>query len=216
MKNSAFEIVKEKDLSGKVYLVTGAYSGLGAITTEALLSAKATVIVAGRNSESQASFLETLKEKSDLQFDTGQVDINHTLDLGSLASVREFATYVKNTYGQIDCLINNAGVMFTPAGKTEDGFELQFGTNVICHFLLSKSLLDMTKRQVWLSSKGHTRLGSPRIDFDAITNVEESKYDTTFRYQQSKLGDILLAKFFNENHSHLTAVSVHPGVVKLI
>jgi len=214
MKQSAFEITKGKDLSGKVFIITGGYSGLGAITTEALLRANSTVIVAGRNSQSQTSFLEALKSKLDIVFNDNQVDISHTLDLGNLASVRDFATYIKKTYVQIDCLVNNAGVMFTPPGKTKDGFEVQFGTNVIGHFLLAKSLVDITKRQIWLSSKGHTRLGAPRIDLEAITKVDESTYDTTLRYQQSKLGDILLAKYFNTHYSHLTAVSVHPGVVK--
>ncbi len=214
MRKSAFDIVKGKDLSGKVYLVTGAYSGLGAITTEVLLKAKATVIVAGRNPDSQATFLKALKEKSNMRFEDRQVDISQTLDLGSLASVREFATNVKKNYKHIDCLINNAGVMFTPPGKTEDGFEVQFGTNVIGHFLLAKLLAEITKRQVWLSSKGHTRLGAPSIDFDAIKKVDEETYNTTLRYQQSKLGDILLSKYFNDYYPHLTAVSVHPGLVK--
>ncbi len=214
MKKSAFEITQGKDLSGKVYLVTGGYSGLGAITTEALLKANATVIVAGRNAQSQASFLEGLKSKSDLSFHDGQVDVSHTLDLADLASVREFARYIKKTYKQIDGLVNNAGVMFTPPGKTKDGFEVQFGTNVIGHFLLAKLLVDITKRQVWLSSKGHTRLGAPRIDLDAIENVDESDYNTTLRYQQSKLGNILLAKQFNKQYPGITSVSVHPGVVK--
>ena len=163
MKQSAFEITKGKDLSGKVFIITGGYSGLGAITTEALLRANSTVIVAGRNSQSQTSFLEALKSKLDIVFNDNQVDISHTLDLGNLASVRDFATYIKKTYVQIDCLVNNAGVMFTPPGKTKDGFEVQFGTNVIGHFLLAKSLVDITKRQIWLSSKGHTRLGAPRM-----------------------------------------------------
>lgn len=214
MKNSAFEIVKGKDLSGKVYLITGAYSGLGSVTTEALLRAKATVIVAGRNPESQAQFLKILKEKTTLQFDSSQVDIARTLNLGSLTSVQEFAKYVKGTYDQIDCLINNAGVMFTPPGTTDDGFEMQFGVNVMGHFLLSKLLVGITKRQVWLSSKGHIRLGAPPIDYDIIKKVDKENYNTRLRYQQSKLGNILLAKYFNKNYGHLTAVSVHPGVVK--
>ena len=214
MKKSAFEIINGKDLTGKVYLVTGGYSGLGAITSEALLSANATVIVTGRNRKSQNSFLEELKAKSKFNIDDNQVDISHTLDLADLSSVHEFGTYVKNTYKKIDGLINNAGVMFTPPGKTKDGFEVQFGTNVIGHFLLSKLLVDITKRQIWLSSKGHTRLGSPRIDLEAVKELDASNYNTTLRYQQSKLGNILLAKYFNDNYDNLTAVAVHPGVVK--
>jgi len=214
MKKTVFDIVKGKDLTGKVFLITGGYSGLGASSTKALLSVNATVIVAGRNKNAQIGFLKSLQDDSSLKFEDRQVDISHTLDLGSLGSVRDFAKYVKENYRHIDCLINNAGVMFTPPGKTKDGFETQFGTNVIGHFLLAKSLVDMTKRQVWLSSKGHTRLGSPRIDLDAVIKVDETDYNTVFRYQQSKLGDILLAKQFDKQYPHLSAYSVHPGVVK--
>lgn len=213
MKNTAFDIVKSLDLSGKVYLVTGAYVGLGAITAKALLQAGATVIVAGRNRKAQTDFVEELRQSGKLQSEE-QVDGSHTLDLGDLQSVSAFATYVRDNYSQIDCLINNAGVMLTPPGKTKDGFETQFGVNVIGHFLLAKLLVEKTKRQVWLSSKAHIRLGAPRIDFDAITRVDESNYNPRLRYQQSKLGDILLAKYFNDAYPHLQAVSVHPGAVK--
>ena len=214
MKKTAFDIVKGMDLSGKVFLITGGYSGLGAISTKALLSVNATVIIAGRSEKKQAEFVKSLKDYPSLTFEAHQVDASHTLDLGSLESVRDFARYIRGNYQQIDCLLNNAGVMFTPPGKTKDGFEVQFGTNVIGHFLLSKILVDITQRQVWLSSKGHTRLGSPRIDLDTIKRVEESDYNPVLRYQQSKLGDILLAKQFDKQYPHLTAVSVHPGVVK--
>lgn len=212
MKNSVFQVVKGQNLSGKVFLITGGYSGLGAISTKALLSTDATVIIAGRSEKSQYEFVKSLQDDPITKL--GKIDASHTLDLGSLESVRNFAKYVKGKYTTIDCLINNAGVMFTPPGKTKDGFEVQFGTNVIGHFLLAKLLVDITKRQVWLSSKGHTRLGSPRIDFDAITKVNEVNYDKVFRYQQSKLGDILLAKQFDKLYSHLSAYAVHPGVLK--
>ena len=214
MKHSAFEIVKGLDLSGKVYLVTGAYAGLGATTTQALLKAKATVIIAGRNGATQAEFAQQLKDDATLSFQDHQLDASRTLDLGDLKSVRDFACYVKEKYPAIDCLINNAGVMNTPPGKTKDGFETQFGVNVIGHFLLAKILVDITKRQVWLSSKGHIRYGAPGIDYDAITEVDPATYHPRRRYQQSKLGDILLAKYFDTHYPDLQAVSVHPGVVK--
>ena len=213
-KKSAFDIIKGQDLTDKVFLITGGYAGLGAINTKALLTANATVIIAGRNERTQKSFAANLQNDPTLHIEGHQLDASHTLDLGSLESVRDFARYIKERYPKIDCLINNAGVMFTPPGKTKEGFEVQFGTNVIGHFALAKLLVDITKRQVWLSSKGHTRLGAPRIDLDAITKVDPSDYNTTLRYQQSKLGDILLAKQFDKQYPHLTAVSVHPGVVK--
>lgn len=213
MKKTVFDIVENQNLQGEIYLVTGAYSGLGAATTQALLKAKATVIATGRNAASLADFAKQLQRNSEITLDDGQLDTSHTVDLGNLQSVREFAIYVKENYDRIDCLINNAGVMYTPPGKTRDGFETQMGVNVIGHFLLSKILAEITLRQVWVSSKGHTRLGAPLIDLDIITHVDKEKYNTRLRYQQSKLGNILLAKQFCIEFPHLVAVSVHPGLV---
>ena len=89
---TAFEAVQGLDLTGQVFLVTGAYSGLGAVTTRALFTAGATVIVAGRNPKSQADFVSELTASdSGSSFDTRLVDGSHTVDLGSLASVRDFA-----------------------------------------------------------------------------------------------------------------------------
>ncbi len=214
MKQTAYSIIENKDLNGKVFLITGGYAGLGAINTRALLMANATVIVAGRSTKTQADFVQSLLDDPSLDFDKKQIDASHTLDLGDLASVRDFALHMRKTYPRIDCLICNAGVMFTPPGKTKDGFETQMGINVIGHFLLAKMLVDITKRQVWLSSKAHIRFGAPRIDFDRITEVDESTYMSRKRYQQAKLGDILLAKEFAKRYPHLKAVSVHPGGVK--
>lgn len=214
MKTTAFDIVENHDLSGKVFLITGGYAGLGAINTKALLMAKATVIISGRNPQLQSDFAKTLREDPDINFEDHQLDASHTVDLGDLQSVADFALYIKKTHKQIDCLINNAGVMFTPPGKTKNGFETQMGINVIGHFLLSKMLVDITRRQVWLSSKGHIRYGSPRIELDAITEVDEANYISRRRYQQSKLGNILLAKEFTRRYPHMKAVSVHPGGVK--
>ncbi|MEL7119704.1 MAG: SDR family NAD(P)-dependent oxidoreductase [Bacteroidota bacterium] len=213
MKKTAFDIIKGQNLKGKVYLVTGAYSGLGAATTEALLKANATVIIGGRSAAKQAEFAQSLKDNTELSFDEQQLDASYTIDLGNLESVRDFANYVNDKYDQIDALINNAGVMYTPPGKTKDGFETQMGINVIGHFLLSKILAPKTNRQVWLSSRAHIRFGSPNIDYKAITEVDESTYNTRLCYQQSKLGNILLAKQFSIEYPHMVAYSVHPGFV---
>lgn len=221
----AVDIVEGLDLKDQVFLVTGAYSGLGAETTKALLKAKGTVIIAGRNEKRQADFAKELSGDASLKLSDKQLDASNTLDLGDLQSVKNFANYVYQSYPQINCLINNAGVMSTPAGMTKDGFEIQMGTNVIGHFLLSKILADKTKRQVWLSSMGHTLTGTPpgdvhhldrapRIKLDIIRKVDEKNYDSWHRYQQSKLGNILLAKQFPIVYGHMKACSVHPGVVR--
>ncbi|MEO1654117.1 MAG: SDR family NAD(P)-dependent oxidoreductase [Bacteroidota bacterium] len=225
MKKTAFDIVEGLDLSGKVFLVTGAYSGLGAETTKALLKAKGNVIIAGRNPQSQARFAEELLHNPKLHIQKAQIDASKTLDLGELQSVKDFANYVDGKYEAIDCLLNNAGIMSTPPGKTKDGFEIQMGTNVIGHFLLSKILAAKTKRQVWLSSMGHSLTGTPpgdvhhmhrapRINLDRIKTVDDKTYDRWYRYQQSKLGNILLAKQFPLAYPNMQACSIHPGVVR--
>lgn len=221
---TAFDAVKNLDLSGKVFLVTGGYSGLGAASVEALLKAKGQVIIAGRNKSLQEKFVQKLLINKSLGVSIDQIDAEHTMDLGDLASVSKFAKYIDGKYEQIDVLLNNAGVMRTPPGKTKDGFEIQMGTNVIGHFLLAKILAPKTKRQVWLSSAAHTLVNqypgehnietAPRIDIDAITKVDSEKYDTWRRYQQSKLGDILLSKQFIKEFPSLRSYSVHPGVVQ--
>jgi NAD(P)-dependent dehydrogenase (short-subunit alcohol dehydrogenase family) len=224
---TAMEAVEGLDLGDRLYVVTGAYSGLGATTTRALLSAGAKVVVAGRNADSQAAFVAGLTSPGNAKataIDQSKIDARHTLDLGSLASVRAFADHLNRTYDRIDGLINNAGVMNTPPGVTSDGFEIQMGTNVIGHFLLAKQVVDITRRQVWLSSRGHTLYGdppgnhdlkkAPRINLGAIENVDLNAYDSWARYQQSKLGDILLAKEFAARYPKLKTCAVHPGVVR--
>lgn len=221
---NAFDAVEGLDLSGKVFLITGAYSGLGAATTEALLKAGASVIVAGRSEKLQLAFAQKLKTKAELNVSENRLDASHTLDLGDLDSVKKFALYVNQAYATIDCIINNAGVMNTPYCKTKDGFEMQMGVNVIGHYLLNRILVKKTKRQVWLSSAGHCLVGqwpgihdlenAPRIDIEAISNAEEDTYDGWYRYQQSKLGDILLAKQFSIEFQQLKTCSVHPGIVR--
>ena len=217
---TATEAVAGLDLTGKVFLVTGGYSGLGAATSKALASAGATVVLAGRNKASQSEFANEVRTA----FPGASVDADEVVDLGDLASVAAFSHQVRSRYDRIDCLINNAGVMNTPPGTTKDGFETQFGTNVLGHHLLARLLADQTKRQVWLSSSGHSLIGdppgnhdlekAPRIEIDAIRVVNPDDYDSWRRYQQSKLGAILLAKQFAVEHPHMKTCAVHPGVVR--
>ncbi len=217
---TATEAVAGLDLTGKVFLVTGGYSGLGAATSKALASAGATVVLAGRNKASQSEFANEVRTA----FPGASVDADEVVDLGDLASVAAFSHQVRSRYDWIDCFINNAGVMNTPPGTTKDGFETQFGTNVLGHHLLARLLADQTKRQVWLSSSGHSLIGdppgnhdlekAPRIEIDAIRVVNPDDYDSWRRYQQSKLGAILLAKQFAVEHPHMKTCAVHPGVVR--
>jgi NAD(P)-dependent dehydrogenase (short-subunit alcohol dehydrogenase family) len=138
----------------------------------------------------------------------GETEVRE-LDLASLASVREFAAAWQ---GDLDLLINNAGVMATPFSRTADGFELQFGTNHLGHFALTNLLLGhITGRVVTVSSTAH-RMGS--IDFDDL-NWERKPYRAWRAYGQSKLANLL---FTAELQRRLTAVgspvlatAAHPG-----
>jgi NAD(P)-dependent dehydrogenase (short-subunit alcohol dehydrogenase family) len=171
------------------------------------------LVIGGRNPKLQEEFVETLKGDG---YDTDeQVDGSHTIDLGDLQSVKQFGDYVATTYPVIDVLICNAGVMNTPVGVTKDGIEQQMGVNCVGHFLLAKLIANQTKRQVWVSSFGHTLKGGPRIDIEALRNFSvESEYDGFRAYQQSKLGNILLAKEFQKRYGPaLEAVSLHPGAI---
>ena len=162
------------DQSGRTVVVTGANSGLGAVTATELARAGAHVVVACR---------DTGKGERAAAGMAGSTEVRR-LDLADLASVREFAAGL----GQIAVLVNNAGVMATPLRRTRDGFELQIGTNHLGHFALTGLLLDrISDRVVTVSSGGH-RLG--RIHLDDL-NWEQRRYQRWLAYGQAKLANLL-------------------------
>ena len=175
------------------------------------------VVIGGRNRKLQNDFLVALKKEQNDVYDTdSQVDGSHLIDLADLQSVKEFGTYVANTYPVVDVLICNAGVMNIPAGVTKQNVEQQMGVNCVGHFLLAKMLAKQTKRQVWVSSYGHTLKGGERINIERLrkfTLNNFTEYDGWKSYQQSKLGNILLAKEFKKQYPNLEAVSLHPGTI---
>jgi NAD(P)-dependent dehydrogenase (short-subunit alcohol dehydrogenase family) len=187
------------DQSGRTAIVTGANSGIGRAAATALAQRGARVILACRNAEKGASAAAGMP---------GAVEFR-PLDLGDLSSVRAFA---EGWEGDIDLLINNAGVMIPPLTRTADGFELQFGTNHLGHFALTNLLLEhVTGRVVTVSSTGH-RMGT--IDFEDL-NWERKSYKAWRAYGQSKLANLL---FTAELQRRLTAVgssvlanAAHPG-----
>ena len=150
-KRTALEAAKLGEVKGKTFVITGAYSGIGVETAKALLAEGGSVVVGGRNQQLLDEFVEKLKE----EYDSSKVD-GAVIDLADLATVKTFAEYVQNKGYQDVVLICNAGVMNTPPGQTKDGYETQMGVNVIGHFLLAKLLVKQTRRQVWVSSLGHT------------------------------------------------------------
>ena len=126
------------DLTGKIAIVTGANSGIGYEMARALARKEATVILACRNkAKGEAAVRQIDQEVSEAKAGLMQ------LDLSDLASVRRFAGEFTSQYDRLDILINNAGIMAPPFGKTADGFELQFGTNYLGHFALTGLLVDL-------------------------------------------------------------------------
>ena len=193
------------DLSGRTALVTGANSGLGFHTALELSRHGARVLLACRSPQRAEQALGRLS----LAGGKGELV---TLDLSSLASVRAAAAEVAGRVEMLDLLVNNAGVMAPPRTLTEDGFELQLGTNHLGHFALAGRLLPLllaapAARVVTVSSGAH-RLGS--IAFDDLTG--ERSYRRWGAYGQSKLANLLFTRELDRRFGdRLTAVAAHPG-----
>jgi NAD(P)-dependent dehydrogenase (short-subunit alcohol dehydrogenase family) len=205
----------EKDLSGRIYIVTGANSGSGFATTKQLAEQGAHVIGACRRVEAGKEAFADMKNIS------GSVEIME-LDLASLASVCRFAEAFLAKYDRLDGLVNNAGVMYSPKGKTEDGFETQFGINHLGHFLLTELLLDRLKasapaRIVCVSSVAHAGLGGTygEIKFDDL-HFDKREYNARVAYAQSKLANVLHALDLARRleGTGVSAFSVHPGWIR--
>jgi len=196
---ATFGISDIPDLAGRSVVITGANSGIGRAAARALAGAHARVVLAVRDVEKGKAAAATM---------SGDTEV-HQLDLASLASVR---TFVAGWEGEIDLLINNAGVMATPLTRTADGFELQFGTNHLGHFALTNLLLkQVVGRVVTVSSTGH-RFGS--IDFEDL-NRERKPYRAWRAYGQSKLANLLftaeLQRRLSAAGSPVLAMAAHPG-----
>ena len=198
------------DQTGKIAIVTGANSGIGYEAARALALKGATTIMACRNLEKGETAAETIRNEEP----AGKTKVMR-LDLSDLSSVKQFAQEFRAEYTQLDLLINNAGVMATPYGKTEDGFEMQFGTNHLGHFALTGLLIDLLKktprsRVVTVSSYAHL-MG--RINFNDLNS--EKRYQTWMAYGQSKLANLLFAyelqRKLNENGGSSLSIGVHPG-----
>lgn len=198
------------DQSGRVAIVTGANSGIGWDTARMLAQKGATVIMACRNLDKANPAADEIRALKP----SGKVIVMQ-LDLGDLDSVRAFANEFRSQYNRLDLLINNAGVMMPPYGKTRQGFELQFGTNHLGHFALTGLLVDLMNatghaRIVTVSSGAHN-FGD--IQFDDLN--WEANYNPTRAYGQSKLANLLFTYELQrklEATSHSTiAVAAHPG-----
>jgi NAD(P)-dependent dehydrogenase (short-subunit alcohol dehydrogenase family) len=198
------------DQSGKIVIVTGANSGIGYEATRALAMRGATVIMACRNIEKGETAAEQI-QKEDSQ---GKV-ILQRLDLADLNSVRQFAENFLAEFERLDVLVNNGGIMATPYGKTADGFELQFGTNNLGHFMLTGLLINLLKstpnsRVVTVTSYAHF---FGMINFSDLNS--ERFYQKWLAYGQSKLANVLfgyeLQRRADRNGRNPISIVVHPG-----
>ena len=184
--------------AGRTVIITGANSGLGAMTARELARNGARIIMAVRN---------TNKGEAAAREISGEVEVRG-LDLQDLSSVRQFADGVEAA----DILINNAGVMAVPYAETVDGFESQIGTNHLGHFALTNLLLPkLTDRVVSVSSMAHW---PGRISLDDL-NWKTRRYRPWLAYSQSKLANLLftseLQRRLDAAGSPLRAVAAHPG-----
>ena len=208
--STAMEVIAGVDLTGKTAIVTGGASGIGIETARALASAGAHVTIAVRN-------LDAGKEVADAinaEYGAGKVTVEK-LELGSLASVRDFA----KRWGDkpVNLLINNAGIMACPEGKTDDGFETQFGVNHLGHFLLTVLLTPNLEkgapsRVVSLSSAAHM---AGKVDLDD-PNFERRPYHAFTAYGQAKSANALFAVEYDRRYKNkgIRAFSVMPGVIR--
>lgn len=198
---------------GKTFVVTGANTGIGFATAQALAAKHAKVVLACRNADKGAKAIARLKAAQP----DADVELS-LLDLASLASVREFAVRFQVLHRQLDGLINNAGVMIPPLGRTADGFETQFGCNFLGPFALTGLLLPVLSRTVGarvvtLSSIAHW-VG--RIDFSNL-NAERG-YSKVGAYAQSKLADLIfsyeLQRRLQQSGASTISIAAHPGATR--
>ena len=199
------------DQTGRIALVTGANSGIGLEAARMLAAAGAHVVLACRT----RAKADTARDS--ILADVGSAEVTLVdLDLSSLASVGTAANDVRSRFDRLDLLVNNAGVMATPYGRTVDGFELQFATNHLGHAALTAHLLPVLlaterSRVVNISSLAH-RMG--RIDFDDLQS--ERRYRAWSAYGQSKLANLLftfeLQRRLDAAGARTIAVAAHPGI----
>ena len=205
------DVLAGQDLSGLRILVTGASAGLGVETARALASRGAQVIGAVRDLTKGHRATEPVRAAA---ANGGSLELVE-LDLASLRSVRACAGALIAAGKPLDRIIANAGVMACPQGKTTDGFETQFGTNHLGHFLLINRLAWLMKsgaRVVCLSSAGH-RFSD--VDLDD-PNFERTPYEEFVAYGRSKTANVLFAVEFDRRHKDrgVRAAAVHPGGIQ--
>ncbi|EIN11082.1 NAD(P)-binding protein [Punctularia strigosozonata HHB-11173 SS5] len=208
------------DLTGRVIIVTGGNSGLGYETAKALLSHNAKVYVACRDRAKTDVAIESLKKE------TGKTAFFLELDLASLASVKACADSFMKIETELHVLFNNAGVMSPPISHlTQDGYDLQFGVNVLGHFYLTELLLpalkagaassaDHVSRVINTSSQMHLLA---KMDYDTLTDTtQRKKISPSDLYAQSTFGKIVFSQELARRYGTqgIVSIALHPGNLK--
>ncbi|MCU7845130.1 MAG: SDR family NAD(P)-dependent oxidoreductase [Candidatus Thiodiazotropha sp. (ex Monitilora ramsayi)] len=199
------------DQTDRQVVITGATSGIGREAARILAGKNASVTIGARNLQKAEDVVDKIRN----EFPSADLSVRE-LDLSNLASVARFAGSIISDFNRLDVLINNAGIMMCPHSKTEDGFEIQMGTNHLGHFALTGHLLPLLQktagaRIVVLSSLAH-KMGN--IDFNDL-NWEQRKYNTNTAYGDSKLANLLfayeLARKLEQFDNNPLVTAAHPG-----
>jgi NAD(P)-dependent dehydrogenase (short-subunit alcohol dehydrogenase family) len=210
--STADEVLSGINLKGKRILVTGVSAGLGAETARALAAHGAHVVGAARDLNKAKT--ATAQVRKDAAANGGSFELVE-LDLANLKSVRACSDQLLAKGELFDMIIANAGAMATPFGHTADGFETQFGTNHLGHFVLVNRIASLIRdggRLVNLSSAGHRY---SNVDLED-PNFEHTPYEPFVAYGRSKTANILFAVAFDKRHRGrgVRATAVHPGGIK--
>jgi NAD(P)-dependent dehydrogenase (short-subunit alcohol dehydrogenase family) len=211
-KSTANDVLAGIDLKGKRVLVTGVSAGLGVETARSLVAHGAEVVGAARDLRKAEA--ATTDVRAAASGGNGQFEIVE-MDLASLSSVRRCADTLLAAGKPFDLVIANAGVMATPFGRTVDGFEMQFGTNHLGHFVLVNriaTLMPAGARLVMLASSSH-RVAD--VDLED-PNFEHKPYSEGLAYSQSKTANVLFAVEFDRRNKArgVRATAVHPGTIQ--
>jgi NAD(P)-dependent dehydrogenase (short-subunit alcohol dehydrogenase family) len=206
------DVLAGVNLRGKRILVTGVSAGLGVETARSLVAHGADVIGAARDLAKAES--ATAQVRQEAAANGGSLELIE-LDLADLKSVRACAEVLRDSGKFLDVIIANAGVMATPFGHTADGFETQFGTNHLGHFVFVNRIAPLLRtggRLINLASSGHR---FSNVDLDD-PHFERTPYDPFLAYGRSKTANILFAVAFDRRHSRrgVRAAAVHPGGIQ--
>jgi NAD(P)-dependent dehydrogenase (short-subunit alcohol dehydrogenase family) len=206
------DVLTGVNLRGKRILVTGVSAGLGVETARSLAAHGANVVGAARDLNKAET--ATAQVRKDASANGGSFDLI-ALDLGDLKSVRECSSKLLEKGEPFDVVIANAGVMATPFTYTKDGFEMQFGTNHLGHFVFVNRIASLIRaggRLINLSSAGHRYSDVDLQD----PNFERTEYEPFVAYGRSKTANILFAVAFDKRHRErgVRAAAVHPGGIR--